>query len=85
MKKELIVKDIYELIEGITGTALSSECQSLPLLSTKCNMEPRELVYLLLLVQDKYNIKISEEEIINNKFSTIKLISEVVYKEINGQ
>lgn len=72
---------ICEIFEKITKQKIVNEDSIL--LGRPNNLSPRNLVYLLLEVQKRFEISITEEEILNNKFSSVNKIAELVYKRIN--
>lgn len=48
------------------------------------NFDPRDMIYLMLLLERKFNIKFQESDFDNNDFYTIKGISEIITSYIHA-
>lgn len=55
------------------------------LIGSKFNFRARDLIYLLYDIEEKFNIKIPEEDIDNNKFNTIGNIIKIINKELEAK
>ncbi len=55
------------------------------LIGGKFNFRARDLIYLLYDIEEKFNIKIPEEDIDNNKFNTIGNIIKIINKELEAK
>ncbi len=81
MIKETILKIFNERFK-IDIARKWNELQDLHFLSNKFGMAPRDLLYLHSDIEGEFDIKISEEHIVNDKFTTLNNIIQIISHEL---
>lgn len=79
--QQVILNNIFK-IQSRTFTCQERDLE-LPLTGLKFRMDYRQLVYLFLELQKAYNIHFTKEDVIDNRFNSVKSITESIYNKIN--
>ena len=58
------------------------EKQDCSLLSPKIGLQPRDLMMLILLIEEKFNIKIKENEIVYNRLDFLVNLVDVLEQQL---
>lgn len=82
MEMEDIKKDIRARIEKIANKDIPEEDGHL--LGKPYYLEPRDLVYLFMELQEDYQIQVEEQELRNQSFTTVANIANIVYQHLTG-
>ncbi|KUO77164.1 MAG: hypothetical protein APF77_01735 [Clostridia bacterium BRH_c25] len=74
-----IIQNILELdFENIYGDSLDEH-----LLSNRFRLEPRDLVYLLRDVEERFNIEIPQKDIAEGRFSSFNSICSLIRNQLS--
>lgn len=80
MEREQIKNELENIIFLKTGNRLTKSLLDENFLSVKFNMQPRDLVYLLYLVEDYFKITIPETHIVSNRFASFNAVVDIIYE-----
>lgn len=82
--KEQILDDLMLLIDNNFMVSLDvlREKQDCSLLSPKIGLQPRDLMMLILLIEEKFNIKIKENEIVYNRLDFLVNLVDVLEQQL---
>ncbi len=82
--KEQIPNDLILLIHNNFMVSLDvlREKQDCSLLSPQIGLQPRDLMMLILLIEEKFNIKIKENEIVNNRLDFLVNLVDVLEQQL---
>lgn len=83
----LIEKQLKEIINvrfNISPDFWNEDTIETPLLTSKVGLLPRDLVYLLFDIENKFNIKIKDEYIINGQFNSFKNIKNILLEQLGN-
>jgi len=82
--KEQIPDDLILLIHNnfIVSLDVLREKQDCSLLSPQIGLQPRDLMMLILLIEEKFNIKIKENEIVNNRLDFLVNLVDVLEQQL---
>ena len=82
--KEQIPDDLILLIHNNFMVSLDvlREKQDCSLLSPQIGLQPRDLMMLILLIEEKFNIKIKENEIVNNRLDFLVNLLDVLEQQL---
>ncbi len=82
--KEQIPDDLILLIHNNFMVSLDvlREKQDCSLLSPQIGLQPRDLMMLILLIEEKFNIKIKENEIVNNRLDFLVNLVDVLEQQL---
>ena len=79
------MENINDLIAGIikevSGISIDRTLYNEDILSEQIGITPFYLVYIFVSIQDYFQIKVSDEDIMVGKFRTVNKISDIVIKE----
>lgn len=83
---EIMIREIlYKIFNERFKIDISNkwnDVQDLHFLSNKFGMAPRDLLYLHSDIEREFNIRISEEHIVNDKFTTLNNIIQIISYEL---
>lgn len=85
MKK--VYDEIFDIMNNDFDMKLdrnNDEIKKMNLFCSLINFDPRDMIYLMLLLERKFNIKFQESDFENNDFYTIKGISEIITSYIHA-
>lgn len=80
MMNNTIQYEVCSILLSITGKKIDDD--SICLFGKPYYMNPRDMVYMFIIIQDRFNIKISGNDIIENQFSTVNNITRLVSRKI---
>lgn len=63
---------------------LPENIKDLHMLDFNFGMQPQDLIYLLLYIEEKWKIKIPEDKIVKGEFSSFNKISGLIYNLIES-
>lgn len=79
MEKNDIEKDLISLMHEQTNYDVSGERKKINVFSKTIGMQPRDFLYLIQLIENRYNISIDGEDIEKYKLKTAEDIIELIY------
>ena len=83
-------KAILEKLISIFKSRLNTDFEKLPeyetlkLFGNKINLLPYEMVYIFFDIEKEFSITISEDDIMNDKLTTIELIVDMIKEHLNS-
>lgn len=81
--REKIIQEVSEIVQNITGRTVPKEYYENHLFSNKIGVKPFELVYIFFELEHKFEITFLPQEIIEEKFTSISRISELVCAKLD--
>ncbi|MBO4863969.1 MAG: hypothetical protein J5517_06370 [Eubacterium sp.] len=77
---ESIIEEVNQIAYNIKQNPLlnESDCIDLPLTGNQLQFDPMDMCYLALEVISKYHIKLNASDIYDQRFNTIRSISETI-------
>ncbi|MCL2313622.1 MAG: hypothetical protein FWC41_14295 [Firmicutes bacterium] len=82
LKKEEISKSIISILKTDFSVRISNTDYDINLFTPKFNFKPRDMIYLMILLEKKYQIKFSIDDIDNLSFYTIYGLSNIIMHHI---
>lgn len=82
LNKKNTLRDIFQELFDIDISKLSSEELEYKLLDKEFNFRARDLVYLFFEIENRFNIKIKENYIIQGQFQSINDIINIINYEV---
>lgn len=82
MSKQEILRELNNLVYEHFDMAVANAHQSL--FSPDIGLQPRDLVKLVILVENKYNIIFSESELNKDEFDCLEEIAAIVYMHLHN-
>lgn len=76
MEEKLLSKDLINLIQNRFGIKVSDIKTSL--FCVEVGLQPRDLINLVFLIEKKYGIKFTEEELLDENFDCVERIVAIV-------
>lgn len=83
MNKEDIRKEIIDILKNDMGINFKSDLSKESLFSQNVGLLPRDLLVLFFRLQNRFDIKFSEDDVIKNRFDYIDNIVDSIYKKIS--
>lgn len=74
-------KMVMEVVFHVTNKYIREKETSLSLLSSTIGISPCELVYIFFELQNKFNVKFKEKDILEGKIQTVDSIVDLIIKE----
>lgn len=84
MSKDEINRVICRLLNKKLGVKIDNSLYNAHLFSSEISLQPRQLVYLYFLIEEEFSISINTKYIINNCFSSLNNIVEIIYCTLNN-
>jgi len=82
LKIEDQLKTILHNLFEIDPEFINDDMFNQPLLGSMFKFQARNLLYLLIEIEKRFNISIPEEDIVNGKFNTLNSIADVILCQI---
>ncbi|MCP4178335.1 MAG: hypothetical protein GY756_11255 [bacterium] len=85
MDRNLISKKLIKILKKDYNKTLVNYHKEFDenLLGSKINLDPRDLIYFIIDVEDQFNLKISTDHILRFKLFTLNQFVEMIVEEIN--
>lgn len=81
MEKIMFYEDVKDRVEEIVKKILESEQRHLD--KERLFLSARCMSYLYLEISKSFEVKIPEEYIVNNKFTNLELLCNIIYDKAN--
>lgn len=83
MYKKDILYSLYDMIKRITEREIiSGELDDVSLFGSEWSLEPRDIVYLFLFIDEKYDIRFKANQINEIDFFTLNNIAHAIYNHV---
>lgn len=80
------ISQIKEYLRWLLTNKIQIDCKKYTaydhFFGDKCSIDSVDLVYIIFNVEEKYNIKFSENELMSDSLYSIKTLSEIIYQKI---
>ena len=81
MKNKNLYENIWEIIEKIKGIEIDNKDIYEPLTGRRYDMDAVDMVYLVLEIQNKFNLALSKVDFDTYKFINVKGIAKIITRK----
>ena len=85
ISKNKIIEKLSSLFHDRMQISIEKAGMNENLLGGKCNLYPRDLIYLYYFIQEEFEIEIDKKYILDGSFSTINNIADIIYESLQAK